>query len=96
MEEGRLKTKWPKMRRKRGVLFCKQLLHSVTVAARGGVKSCQVVPGYVGLVVAFFSQSAQAGDRSRGSRSLTWCAKSRSDSDELQIGYTPTAPFFSI
>lgn len=66
------------------------------MAARGGVKSCQVVPGYVGLVVAFFLQSAQAGDRTRGSHSLTWCAKSRSDSDELQIGYTPTAPFFNL
>lgn len=82
--------------RRRGVLFCKQLLLSVTVAAPGGVMGCQVVPGYVGLVVAFFFQSAQAGDRSRGGPSLTCCAKSRSDSDELQIGYTPTAPSFNL
>lgn len=84
------------MRRKRGVLFCKQLSNSVAVAVWGRVKSCQVLPGYVGLVVAFFLQSAQAGDGSRGSHSLTRCAKSRSDSDELQIGYTPTAPIFNL
>lgn len=84
------------MMRKRGVLFCKQLLHCVAVAAGGRVKSCQVVPGYVGLVVAFFLQSAQAGDTSRGSHPLTWRAKSRSDSDELQIGYTSKAPFFNL
>lgn len=46
------------------------------------------------LVAAFFLQSAQAGDRSQGSRSLTCRAKRRSESDELQIAYTPTAFFF--
>lgn len=48
------------------------------------------------LVVAFFLQSAQAGDRSQGSRSLTCRAKRRSESDELQIAYTPTAFFFFL
>lgn len=76
-------------------LFCKQLLNSVATAARGRVRSWQVVSGcVVRLVVAFFLQSAQAGDRSRGSRSLTCRAKRRSESDELQIAYTPTALLF--
>lgn len=62
--------------------------------ARGRVRSWQVVSGcVVRLVVAFFLQSAQAGDRSRGSRSLTCRAKRRSESDELQITHTPAALF---
>lgn len=76
-------------------LFCKQLFNSVATAAQGRVRSWQVVSGcVVRLVVAFYLQSAQAGDRSRGSRSLTCRAKRRSESDELQIAYTPTALLF--
>lgn len=72
-------------------LFCKQLLNSVATVAPGRVSGWQVVAAcVVRLVVAFFLQSAQAEDRSRGSRWLTWRAKRRSESDELQIAYTPT------